>query len=398
MDSTPATDAQSSDVRPHAAPGRCRRPAVAGSSACCRSVSSCPASTCSSSTSRSPTSATTTAAPASSSLSWVLNGYTIVFAAILVPAGRWADRVGRRRVFGAGLVAFTLGSALCGVAPGVAALIAARVIQAVGAGMMVPDLAVPAARRRPARGPRRAPSAPGRPSARWRRARPGHRRLPRPGQLALGVLDQHPVGLRGRAARRPRSFPRAATRTAAAPTRRHRAPALLAARRRAGRAGAGEGTGLGLGVGTVHRPARRRRWPRRAVVVLRSARHHVARHRAVDCCGPVVQRRLRRLDPLLRRLRRLRAQLRRVPDRRVALLGRPGRPRHRPGTADGPAVRPVRRPATGGRLGGAGRVAVIGCLVNAGSQLLWLHADAGRIRPTSPTCCPLSSSAGSGSG
>jgi EmrB/QacA subfamily drug resistance transporter len=73
-----------------------------------------------------------------SNLSWVLNGYTIVFAAVLVPAGRWADRVGRRRLFVAGLIAFSLGSLLCGVAPGVAALIAARVIQAAGAGLMVP--------------------------------------------------------------------------------------------------------------------------------------------------------------------------------------------------------------------------------------------------------------------
>jgi EmrB/QacA subfamily drug resistance transporter len=73
-----------------------------------------------------------------SSLSWVLNGYTIVFAAVLVPAGRWADRVGRRRLFIAGLAVFGAGSLLCGLAPGVAALIAARVIQAVGAGLMVP--------------------------------------------------------------------------------------------------------------------------------------------------------------------------------------------------------------------------------------------------------------------
>jgi EmrB/QacA subfamily drug resistance transporter len=73
-----------------------------------------------------------------SSLSWVLNAYTIVFAAVLVPAGRWADRVGRRRLFVAGLVCFVGGSALCGLAPGVAALIAARVIQAAGAGLMVP--------------------------------------------------------------------------------------------------------------------------------------------------------------------------------------------------------------------------------------------------------------------
>src|ERR1039458_4984271 len=47
-----------------------------------------------------------------SDLSWVLNGYTIVFAAVLVPAGRWADRVGRRRLFVAGLITFSLGS-LC---------------------------------------------------------------------------------------------------------------------------------------------------------------------------------------------------------------------------------------------------------------------------------------------
>ena len=73
-----------------------------------------------------------------SSLSWVLNAYTIVFAAVLVPAGRWADRIGRRRVFTAGLVGFTLGSVLCGLAPGVGLLIAARVIQAAGAGAMVP--------------------------------------------------------------------------------------------------------------------------------------------------------------------------------------------------------------------------------------------------------------------
>ncbi len=72
------------------------------------------------------------------SLSWVLNGYTIVFAAVLVPAGRWADRVGRRRLFVAGLAAFVVGSLFCGLAPGVAALIAARVVQAAGAGLMVP--------------------------------------------------------------------------------------------------------------------------------------------------------------------------------------------------------------------------------------------------------------------
>jgi EmrB/QacA subfamily drug resistance transporter len=73
-----------------------------------------------------------------SSLSWVLNAYTIVFAAVLVPAGRWADKVGRRRVFVAGLAAFSAGSLLCGLTPSVPALIGARIIQAAGAGMMAP--------------------------------------------------------------------------------------------------------------------------------------------------------------------------------------------------------------------------------------------------------------------
>jgi EmrB/QacA subfamily drug resistance transporter len=88
-----------------------------------------------------------------SSLSWVLNAYTVVFAAVLVPAGRWADLIGRRRVLIAGLAGFSAGSLLCGLAPGVPALIAARVIQAIGAGLMVPAslslllAAVPAAAR-----------------------------------------------------------------------------------------------------------------------------------------------------------------------------------------------------------------------------------------------------------
>jgi EmrB/QacA subfamily drug resistance transporter len=73
-----------------------------------------------------------------SSLSWVLNAYAIVYAALLVPAGRIADRVGRKRVFLAGLVLFAIASALCAAAPSVAFLVGARVAQAVGASMMLP--------------------------------------------------------------------------------------------------------------------------------------------------------------------------------------------------------------------------------------------------------------------
>ncbi|WP_051324264.1 DHA2 family efflux MFS transporter permease subunit [Candidatus Solirubrobacter pratensis] len=71
-------------------------------------------------------------------LSWVLNAYNIVFAALLVPAGRLADLFGRRRVFFTGLWIFLAASALCGIAPSAEMLIAARAIQAAGAALMVP--------------------------------------------------------------------------------------------------------------------------------------------------------------------------------------------------------------------------------------------------------------------
>ena len=71
-------------------------------------------------------------------LSWVLSAYAIVFAALLVPAGRIADRVGRRRAFLGGLAAFTVASALCAVAPSVPALVAARVLQAAGGAFILP--------------------------------------------------------------------------------------------------------------------------------------------------------------------------------------------------------------------------------------------------------------------
>jgi EmrB/QacA subfamily drug resistance transporter len=73
-----------------------------------------------------------------SSVSWVLNVYAIVFAALLVPAGKLGDILGRRRVFVAGLVAFAAGSALCAAAPSLAFLIAARVLQGVGAAAVTP--------------------------------------------------------------------------------------------------------------------------------------------------------------------------------------------------------------------------------------------------------------------
>jgi EmrB/QacA subfamily drug resistance transporter len=73
-----------------------------------------------------------------SSLSWVLSAYTIVFAALLVPAGRWADRAGRKRAFLIGLAIFATSSALCAVAPSLGLLIAARILQASGGALMLP--------------------------------------------------------------------------------------------------------------------------------------------------------------------------------------------------------------------------------------------------------------------
>jgi EmrB/QacA subfamily drug resistance transporter len=73
-----------------------------------------------------------------SSLSWVLSGYAIVFAALLVPAGRWADAFGRKRAFLLGLGVFVAASAGCALAPSVGALVAARVVQAAGGALMLP--------------------------------------------------------------------------------------------------------------------------------------------------------------------------------------------------------------------------------------------------------------------
>jgi EmrB/QacA subfamily drug resistance transporter len=71
-------------------------------------------------------------------LSWVLNGYTVVFAAFLAPAGRLADRVGRKRLFVIGVAVFALASAACAAATSVPMLVVARAVQAVGAALVMP--------------------------------------------------------------------------------------------------------------------------------------------------------------------------------------------------------------------------------------------------------------------
>src|SRR5882724_10831780 len=71
-------------------------------------------------------------------LQWTIDAYTLVLASFLLLAGSTADRIGRKRVFRIGLAAFGLGSLLCGLAPGIGWLIAARALQAVGGTMLNP--------------------------------------------------------------------------------------------------------------------------------------------------------------------------------------------------------------------------------------------------------------------
>ncbi|GAA2144818.1 MFS transporter [Kitasatospora kazusensis] len=76
-------------------------------------------------------------APASG-LQWTIDAYTLVLASLLMLSGSVADRLGRRRVFQAGLLLFVLGSLLCSLAPDLELLIAFRALQAVGGSMLNP--------------------------------------------------------------------------------------------------------------------------------------------------------------------------------------------------------------------------------------------------------------------
>jgi len=72
-------------------------------------------------------------------LSWVIDGYTLSFASLLLLGGGLADRLGAKRLFAAGLILFTIASAACGLAPDAAWLIGARVVQGIGAALFIPS-------------------------------------------------------------------------------------------------------------------------------------------------------------------------------------------------------------------------------------------------------------------
>ncbi|MFJ6906672.1 MFS transporter [Streptomyces griseoluteus] len=73
-----------------------------------------------------------------SGLQWTIDAYTLVLASLLMLAGSTADRIGRKRVFMAGLVIFTAGSLLCSLAPNLELLVVFRMVQAVGGSMLNP--------------------------------------------------------------------------------------------------------------------------------------------------------------------------------------------------------------------------------------------------------------------
>ena len=74
-----------------------------------------------------------------SGLQWVVDGYVLIFAAALLSAGSLTDRIGARRAFGIGVGVFVLSSAACGLAPSLPALVSARLVQGVGAALMMPS-------------------------------------------------------------------------------------------------------------------------------------------------------------------------------------------------------------------------------------------------------------------
>lgn len=71
-------------------------------------------------------------------LAWVVTGYSVPFAALLLVAGATGDRIGRPPMVLAGLVVFGLASLCCALAPGIAWLIAARAVQGAGAALLLP--------------------------------------------------------------------------------------------------------------------------------------------------------------------------------------------------------------------------------------------------------------------
>ena len=74
-----------------------------------------------------------------SDVAWVLSAYALFFGALLIPAGRFSDKIGRKGVFVLGLVVFTIASLACAISPDLWLLIVFRCVQAIGAAMLIPS-------------------------------------------------------------------------------------------------------------------------------------------------------------------------------------------------------------------------------------------------------------------
>ena len=73
-----------------------------------------------------------------SDLQWVVTGYTLSFSALLLFGGTVSERIGAKRAFGAGMVVFIVASLLCALAPALGILVAARILQGIGAALITP--------------------------------------------------------------------------------------------------------------------------------------------------------------------------------------------------------------------------------------------------------------------
>ena len=93
--------------------------------------------------------------PTATELLWVVDGYVVVFACLLVPAGALADPLGRKGTLLTGLAVLTVGTGVCAAAPSVAVLLVGRVVAGVGAAAVLPTtLALLVGAAEPARRPR----------------------------------------------------------------------------------------------------------------------------------------------------------------------------------------------------------------------------------------------------
>ena len=102
-----------------------------------------------------------------SGLEWVVSGYLLAFASLLLAGGRLGDVLGRRRLFLAGLVVFSVASLAAGLAGNVDVLVTSRAVQGIGAAMVTPTTLSIITTSTPTRRSGRRPSASGVPSARW---------------------------------------------------------------------------------------------------------------------------------------------------------------------------------------------------------------------------------------